>query len=81
MDGAVVDLGQVRAERGSAASLHRADLDSLPLLLAVPHASRLLGISRSAGYRLAESGELPIRRLGGRIYVVTARLLEMVDAA
>jgi excisionase family DNA binding protein len=53
----------------------------LPLLIAVPHAARLLGISRSAAYRLAETGELPVRRLGGRIYVVTARLLDLVEAA
>lgn len=50
----------------------------LPLLLAVPHAARLLGISRAAAYRLVASGELPVRRLGGRIYVVTAGLRELV---
>jgi excisionase family DNA binding protein len=49
----------------------------LPLLLAVPRAAKILGISRSAAYRLAESGELPVRRLGGRIYVVTAKLFEL----
>jgi excisionase family DNA binding protein len=53
----------------------------LPMLLAVPRAAKLLGISRSAAYRLAESGELPVRRLGGRIYVVTAKLFDLVDAA
>jgi excisionase family DNA binding protein len=52
--------------------------DDLPLLLAVPHAAQLLGISRAAAYRLVSSGELPVRRLGGRIYVVTAGLREMV---
>jgi excisionase family DNA binding protein len=57
------------------------DLSALPLLLAVPRAARLLGISRSAAYRLAETGELPVRRLGGRIYVVTAKLLDLVEAA
>jgi excisionase family DNA binding protein len=56
------------------------DRDGLPLLLPVPRAARLLGISRSAAYRLAETGELPVRRLGGRIYVVTARLLDLVGA-
>ncbi len=50
----------------------------LPLLLAVPHAAQLLGISRAAAYRLVASGELPVRRLGGRIYVVTAGLRELV---
>ena len=49
----------------------------LPLLLAVPHAAKLLGISRAAAYRLVHSGELPVRRLGGRIYVVTAGLRDL----
>jgi hypothetical protein len=40
-----------------------------------------MGISRSAGYRLAHSGELPVKPLGGRIYVITARLREMMEAA
>ncbi|GAB4961434.1 hypothetical protein MAHJHV55_16090 [Mycobacterium avium subsp. hominissuis] len=52
--------------------------NELPLLLAVPRAAELLGISRAAGYRLAASGELPIRRLGGRVYVVTAGLRELM---
>ena len=52
--------------------------DQLPLLLAVPRAAAILGISRAAAYRLAASGELPLRRLGGRVYVVTAELRELV---
>jgi excisionase family DNA binding protein len=52
--------------------------NDLPLLLAVPHAAQLLGISRAAAYRLVASDELPVRRLGGRIYVVTAALRELV---
>jgi len=50
----------------------------LPLLLAVPRAAQLLGISRAAAYRLVASGELPVRRLGGRVYVVTAGLRELM---
>jgi len=46
----------------------------LPLLIAVPEAAKLLGISRAAAYRLASSGELPIKRLGRRVYVVSAKL-------
>jgi excisionase family DNA binding protein len=53
--------------------------DSLPLLLSVPNAADLLGIGRSAGYRLADSGELPVKRMGGRVYVVTARLRAMLE--
>lgn len=52
--------------------------DKLPLLLAVPHAAEILGISRAAAYRLAASGELPVRRLGGRVYVVTSELRQLV---
>ena len=52
--------------------------NDLPLLLAVLRAATLLGISRAAAYRLVASGELPVRRLGGRVYVVTAGLRELV---
>jgi len=55
------------------------DTTGLPLLLPVPRAAKILGISRAAAYRLAASGELPSRRLGGRIYIVTAALLAMVE--
>lgn len=52
--------------------------DGLPLLLAVPRAAAILGISRAAAYRLAASGELPVRRLGGRVYIVTAELQHLI---
>jgi hypothetical protein len=39
----------------------------------------LLGISRGAAYRLAASGDLPVRRLGSRVYVVTAGLRELAS--
>jgi len=51
--------------------------DQLPLLLAVPRAA---AISRASAYRLVATGELPSRRLGGRVYVVTAALRELVAA-
>ncbi|BBX16563.1 MULTISPECIES: helix-turn-helix domain-containing protein [Mycolicibacterium] len=54
--------------------------DALPLLLPVPQAAELLGISRASAYRLAATGELPSRRLGGRIYIVTSELRELVAA-
>jgi len=47
-------------------------------LLSVEQACELLGVSRSAGYRAAVSGDLPIRRWGRRQYVPTARLLELL---
>ena len=43
--------------------------------------ARLLGISRASAYRLAAAGELPSRRLGGRVYVVTAKLRDLVGEA
>ena len=52
--------------------------NELPLLLAVPRAAAILGISRASAYRLAAAGELPVQRLGGRVYVVTAGLRELV---
>lgn len=55
--------------------------DQLPMLLSVPRAAKLLGVSRSAAYRLAASGELPVRRLGGRVYVITEKLFNLVEAA
>jgi hypothetical protein len=54
-------------------------LDNLPLLLAVPRAATILGISRASAYRLAASGELPVRHLGGRIYIVTKLLRQLVE--
>jgi excisionase family DNA binding protein len=52
---------------------------SLPLLIPVPQAAKLLGISRAAAYRFASSGDLPIKRLGRRVYVVTARLRQFIE--
>jgi excisionase family DNA binding protein len=54
--------------------------NELPLLLTVPRAAQLFGISRAATYRLIASGELPVRRLGGRVYIVTAALRDLVAA-
>jgi excisionase family DNA binding protein len=47
-------------------------------LLSVEQACELLGVSRSAGYRAAASGDLPTLRWGRRLYVPTARLLELL---
>lgn len=56
-------------------------LATLPPLIPVPVAARVLGISRSAAYRYATSGDLPTRHLGGRVYIVTALLLELISTA
>ena len=50
----------------------------LPGLLKVEQASALMGISRSAAYRAVASGDLPSVRFGCRLYVPTARLLELL---
>jgi excisionase family DNA binding protein len=58
-----------------------ANLDDLPVLISVPRAAAILGISRASAYRCAASGELPARRLGGRVYIVTSALRDFVEAA
>lgn len=50
----------------------------LPLLISVPKAAKLIGISRAAAYRFASAGQLPTKRLGHHIYVVTAKLREFI---
>ena len=50
----------------------------LPLLISVPRAAKLIGISRAAAYRFASAGQLPTKRLGHRINVVTAKLREFI---
>jgi excisionase family DNA binding protein len=50
----------------------------LPALLKIEQASELMGISRSAAYRAVAAGDLPSVRFGCRLYVPTARLLELL---
>ncbi|MEV6236581.1 helix-turn-helix domain-containing protein [Lentzea sp. NPDC051838] len=51
-----------------------------PALVSVPEAARLLGIKRATAYRYAHSGQLPgVRRMGRRLFVVRARLVEFLD--
>ncbi len=52
----------------------------LPLLIPVPLAARLLGISRAAAYRFASAGQLPTKRLGRRIYIVSAKLRDFIES-
>lgn len=52
----------------------RRDLAELPALLSVPRAAAILGLSRASAYRFAAAGELPCRRLGGRLFIVTSLL-------
>ena len=65
------------ANRGDASAAD--PFDGLPLLIPVPQAAKLLGISRAAAYRFASAGDLPTKRLGRRVYVVSAKLREFID--
>ncbi len=53
-------------------------LDQLPPTLTMEKAAEILGISRRSAYRAASTGELPVLRLGRRLLVPTARLLELL---
>ena len=53
--------------------------DGLPLLIPIPRAAKLLGISRAAAYRFASAGDLPTKRLGRRVYVVSAKLRKFIE--
>ena len=50
----------------------------LPSILSVETTCRLIGISRSAGYRAAAAGGLPTLHLGRRVYVPTGHLLSLL---
>lgn len=51
----------------------------LPALLTIPRTAELLGISRASAYRYAAAGELPTKRFGGRVYVITAHIRPLLD--
>lgn len=51
-----------------------------PLTISVGDAAKLLGVSRGLAYEAARRGELPTVRLGRRLLVPRARLLELVGA-
>jgi excisionase family DNA binding protein len=51
-----------------------------PLVLSVPKAAALLGISRALAYELVARQELPSLRLGRRVVVPRRALLRMLEA-
>ncbi|GAA1774186.1 helix-turn-helix domain-containing protein [Luedemannella helvata] len=55
------------------------NVNGLPALISIPLAAKILGLSRASAYRYAAAEELPIKRLGGRVYVITARLRPLFD--
>jgi hypothetical protein len=56
-------------------------LSDLPALLSVPRAAKILGLSRASAYRYAAAGELPVKRFGGRVYVITAKIRSLLDGS
>ena len=56
-------------------------MDGERLTISVPEAAKLLGISRSAAYEAARSGELPAMRFGSSVRVPRVAIDRMVEAA
>ncbi len=56
------------------------ELDGLPVLIPVPRAAALLGVSRASAYRYALEGILPTTRLGGRVFIHRDRLRAFLEA-
>lgn len=54
---------------------------ALPPLIPIPQAAELLGLSRASAYRYAAAGELPTKRFGRRVYVITNRIRDLLDDA
>jgi Helix-turn-helix domain len=54
-------------------------VDDLPALISVPVAAKILGLKRASAYRYAANGELPVKRLGGRVYIITAKIRPLLD--
>lgn len=57
------------------------DFDQLPALISIPQAAKLLGLPRASAYRYAAAGDLPVKRLGGRVYVITAKIRPLIDGS
>lgn len=51
------------------------------LTISVPEAGGLLGLSRNSSYDAARRGEIPTLKVGKRLLVPVARLLELVGVA
>jgi hypothetical protein len=57
----------------------RDELLQLPPMITVPLAGQILGLrSRSAAYRAAARGELPIIRMCGKLFVPTELVLQTI---
>lgn len=49
--------------------------------VSVEEAGEIIGLSRSSAYEAARRGDIPILRLGRRIFVPVPRLLALLGAA
>jgi excisionase family DNA binding protein len=49
------------------------------LVLSVPEAAGMLGISRRLAYELAARGDLPVLRLGGRVLILRRPFERLLD--
>jgi hypothetical protein len=65
--------------KGADMNTRKISVDDLPALIPVPLAAAILGLSRASAYRYAAAGELPVKRLGGRVYVITALIRSLLD--
>jgi excisionase family DNA binding protein len=66
------------AEEDSMSIRIAVELNELPPTISVERAARLLGLSRSAAYRAAATGQLPTLAFGRRLVVPTFRLMQML---
>lgn len=67
-----------RSGKDSVAARTAHELAELPPTVTVEQAAKLLGVSRSAAYRAAATGQLPTLSFGRRLVVPTFRLMEML---
>ncbi len=49
-------------------------LAGLPPLISVERTAEVMGFSRASAYRYVKAGQMPSRRIGGRVYVLTSGL-------
>ena len=71
----VVELNNLARQSADA---HAATLARLTLT--VEEAAEVLGVSRDIAYRAIETGQIPSLRLGRRIVIPTAKLLDLLGA-
>lgn len=50
----------------------------LPPTITVEQAAEIIGIGRSSAYRAAQNGDIPVLRIGRRLFVPSAKLLELL---